>query len=48
VFFVSLFDYKKIKVMRDYDKEYKEWKADMLTFLICGLVLGFIVGILLT
>jgi hypothetical protein len=33
--------------MRDFDKEYSEWKTEMFTFLIAGFVLGFIFGILI-
>jgi hypothetical protein len=32
--------------MRDFDKEYSEWKKEIYIVLILGLVLGFIVGIL--
>lgn len=38
----------KIKVMRDFDKEYKEHRADMWEMLILGAILGFIAGMLLT
>jgi hypothetical protein len=38
----------KIKVMRDFDKEHKEWKKEMWEILIAGAILGFIAGMLLT
>jgi hypothetical protein len=34
--------------MRDFDKEYKEHRADMWEMLILGAILGFIAGMLLT
>ena len=46
---VSLYSIKqKIKVMRDFDKEYKEHRADMWEMSILGAILGFIAGMLLT
>jgi hypothetical protein len=33
--------------MRDFDKEYSEWKTEMFIFLIMGFVLGFIFGVLI-
>ena len=43
---VSLYSQKKI--MRDFNKEYKEWKKEMWEILIVGVILGFIAGMLLT
>jgi hypothetical protein len=34
--------------MRDFNKEYKEWKKEMWEILIYGAILGFITGMLLT
>ena len=33
--------------MRDFDKEYSEWKKEIYTVLVLGFVLGLIVGILI-
>ena len=33
--------------MRDFDKEYSDWKKDIYTVLIMGFVLGLIAGILI-
>ena len=45
--FESCPDYKQLKVMRDFDKEYSDWKKDIYTVLIMGFVLGLIAGILI-
>jgi len=33
--------------MRDLDKEYKDWKSDMVGFLLAGIILGVCIGILI-
>jgi hypothetical protein len=37
----------KIKNMRNFDKEWRDWKFDMIGFLLVGLILGFCIGILI-
>ena len=33
--------------MKDFNKEWKDWKSDMIGFLLVGLILGFCIGILI-
>jgi hypothetical protein len=33
--------------MKDLDKEYKDWKCDMVGFLLAGIILGVCIGILI-
>lgn len=37
----------KIKDMKNFDKEWRDWKSDMIGFLLVGLILGFCIGILI-
>ena len=32
--------------MKNFDKEWRDWKSDMIGFLLVGLILGFCIGIL--
>jgi hypothetical protein len=35
------------KIMRNFDKELKDWKSDMIGFLLAGFILGVCFGILI-